>query len=201
MRPALSAVLLSLAMGAAACRPPPTGTLVDFPVSADGGANANSLGPSDLLEVRVYGETDLSGIYRVTPDGVLDFPLCGKVKVGGHSATDAADQLTECLKNGFLKRPQVSVMVKEFNSKKVFVFGDVAKPGTFSFEQGMTIVHAVSLAGGFTRTAAKNYVTITRVVDGREVKLPVRAEDIVQGREKNLAILPGDIIFVPEGFF
>lgn len=167
---------------------------------ADGGLDLDALAPSDVLEVRVYQEADLSGIYRVNPAGEVDFPLCGKVKVAGTSASEAADRLTACLRNGFLRRPQVAVMVKEFNSKKVFVFGEVAKPGAFPYEEGMTILHAVSAAGGFNRTASKNSVNITRTVDGQELKIPVRAEDIVVGRQKNFALQPGDIIFVPESF-
>lgn len=163
-------------------------------------AGANTLAANDLLEVRVYQEADLSGVYRVAPEGHLDFPLCGKVRVTGLTPSETADAITACLKNGFVRRPQVSVMVKEFNSKKVFVFGEVAKPGAFAFEDGMTIIHAVSQAGGFSRTASKNSVNVTRVVEGKEVKLPVKVEDIVVGREKNFLLQPGDIIFVPESF-
>ncbi|MBL8911594.1 MAG: SLBB domain-containing protein, partial [Archangium sp.] len=123
-----------------------------------------------------------------------------KVKVGGLTASAAAEAITTCLANGFIRRPQVSALVKEFNSKKVFVFGEVSKPGSFAYEEGMTIIHAISQAGGLTRTAAKNSVNVTRVVDGKEVKLPVKVEDIVIGREKNFALVPGDIIFVPESF-
>lgn len=182
---------------------PPRSSLGD--VRADqlvttGGASANTLAANDLLEVRVYQETDLSGVYRVDPDGHIDFPLCGKVKVGGLSPSGASGAITACLKNGFVRRPQVSALVKEFNSKKVFVFGEVGKPGSFAFEEGMTIIHAISQAGGLTRTASKNNVNVTRVIDGKEVKLPVKVEDIVIGREKNFALQPGDIIFVPESF-
>lgn len=169
-------------------------------VTADAGVSANTLAANDLLEVRVYQEADLSGMYRVAPDGAINFPLCGKVAVGGMTPTEAADAITACLKKDFLRRPQVSVMVKEFNSKKVFVFGEVSKPGAYAFEEGMTIIHAVSQAGGFSKTASKNSVNVTRVVDGQEVKVPVKVEDIVVGREKNFALQPGDIIFVPESF-
>lgn len=169
-------------------------------VTADAGVSANTLAANDLLEVRVYQEADLSGMYRVAPDGAINFPLCGKVAVGGLTPTEAADAITACLKKDFLRRPQVSVMVKEFNSKKVFVFGEVSKPGAYAFEEGMTIIHAVSQAGGFSKTASKNSVNVTRVVDGQEVKVPVKVEDIVVGREKNFALQPGDIIFVPESF-
>jgi polysaccharide export outer membrane protein len=166
----------------------------------DGGVNPNTLAANDVVEVRVYQEADLTGVYRVSPTGEVDFPLCGKVKVGGLTASEAADLFTVCLKTSYVRRPQVSVMVKEFNSKKVFVFGEVSKPGSFPFEEGMTIIHAVSAAGGFNKSASKNSVNITRVVDGKEAKVPVRVEDIMVGREKNFALQPGDIIFVPETF-
>lgn len=163
-------------------------------------ADANTLAANDLLEVRVFQEPDLSGVYQVAPDGTINFPLCGKVTVGGLTPTATSDALTACLKKDYLRRPQVSVLVKEYNSKKVFVFGEVARPGPYTFEEGMTIIHAVSQAGGFAKTAAKNSVNVTRVIDGQEVKVPVKVDDIVVGREKNFALQPGDIIFVPESF-
>jgi polysaccharide export outer membrane protein len=194
------AIAVGLVLGFAACRYPSNlGDLRPNLLIADAGA-VNTLAVNDLLEVRVYQEPDLSGVYRVDPDGHIDFPLCGKVKVGGVTASGAADAITTCLKNGFVRRPQVSALVKEFNSKKVFVFGEVSKPGSFSYEEGMTIIHAISQAGGLTRSASKNSVNVTRVVDGREVKFPVKVEDIVIGREKNFQLVPGDIIFVPESF-
>jgi protein involved in polysaccharide export with SLBB domain len=167
---------------------------------ADGGVRANTLGTGDFLEVRVYQEPDLSGLFRVSPEGVIDFPLCGKVQVSNLTPSLAADGITACLKQGFVRRPQVTVMVKEFNSKRIFVFGDVSKPGSFAYEEGMTIVSAVSAAGGFNRTAARNQVNITRIVDGRETRVPIRVEDIINGSEKNFVLQPGDIVFVPEGF-
>lgn len=203
MRPlATIGLVTAIVAGWSACRTPdPLGARVrsNQQFAADGG-NANALGVSDILEVRVYQEAELSGIYRVSPEGVIDFPLCGKVPVLGLTSSTAADAITECLRKGFLRRPNVTVMVKEFNSKKVFVFGEVAKPGSFSYEEGMTIIHAVSQAGGFNRTAAKNSVNITRVFEGKELKIPVKVEDIVVGREKNVVLVPGDIIFVPESF-
>ncbi|MDP1826697.1 MAG: polysaccharide biosynthesis/export family protein [Archangium sp.] len=197
---AVLVIAAGLVTGFAACRYPSNlGDLKPNLLMADAGAS-NTLAANDLVEVRVYQEPDLSGVYRVDPDGHIDFPLCGRVKVGGVTASGAADAITTCLKNGFVRRPQVSALVKEFNSKKVFVFGEVSKPGSFSYEEGMTIIHAISQAGGLTRSASKNSVNVTRVVDGKEVKFPVKVEDIVIGREKNFQLVPGDIIFVPESF-
>ena len=169
------------------------------PVVAAG--SSSTLGSGDLLEVRVFQETDLSGAFRVSPEGTIDFPLCGKVMVGGHTPSQAADTITECLKNGFLKRPQVTVLTREYTSKKIFILGEVQKPGTFPYEENMSIIQAVTLSGGFTKVASKNGTSVTRIVDGQEKKIRVAVDDIGQGREKNFQLQPGDIIFVPESFF
>lgn len=203
VRPA--ALGFALLVSIAGCRYPQT----NYPVndaalaaaSSDAGSGSNALASGDFLEVRVYQEADLSGSFRVSPDGLIDFPLCGKVKVAGLTPGEVATSLTDCLRNGFLRRPQVVVLVKEFNSKKIFVFGEVARSGAYSYEDGMTIVQALSQAGGFNKTASKNAVNVVRVIDGREIKMPVKVEDIMIGREKNFLLVPGDIVFVPEGFF
>ena len=201
----LSLSLLFLASALAGCLAPRTRPAElpgpDSAPAATERALATTLGSGDLVEVRVFQEQDLSGIWRVAPDGTIDYPLCGKVKLLELDASGAADALTTCLREGFLRRPQVSVLVREFNSKKVFVFGEVQKPGTFPYEDNMSIIHALTLAGGFTKVAAKNGINVTRLVDGQERKIRVPAEEIAQGQTKNFTLLPGDIVFVPESFF
>jgi polysaccharide export outer membrane protein len=93
------------------------------------------------------------------------------------------------------------VLIREYNSKKIFVFGEVQKPGTFPYEENMSIVQAITLAGGFTKIASKNGTQVTRIVEGREQKVRVPVEDIGVGRERNFSLKPGDIVFVPESFF
>jgi protein involved in polysaccharide export with SLBB domain len=163
--------------------------------------SSSTLGAGDLLEVRVFEEADLSGPYRVSPGGTIDFPLCGKVKVEGLNGSSAADVLTHCLGEKYLKRPQVSVLVREYNSKKIFVFGEVQKPGTFPYDEEMSVIQAITVAGGFGKLASKNDVAVTRIINGKETKIRVRVADIGTGREKNLKLLPGDIVFVPESLF
>jgi protein involved in polysaccharide export with SLBB domain len=165
------------------------------------GLPASTLGPNDVFEVRVYQEPELSGLYQVGPQGEIMFPLCKKVAVSGLTANGAAEKLRACLSQGFLKNPQVSVLVKEFNSRKVFVFGEVQKPGTFAFEDGMTVVQALTLAGGFTKQAAQNSTSVTRHVNGQEVKLKVYVQDIALGKAANVKLEPGDIVYVPESMF
>jgi polysaccharide export outer membrane protein len=164
-------------------------------------ARGNTLGTGDLLEIRVFQEQDLSGAYRISPEGTIDFPLCGKVEMAGQTASRAADALRACLGNGYLRNPQVTVLIREFNSKKVFVFGEVQKPGTFPFEDNMSVIQAITLAGGFTKIASKNNTNVTRLVEGQERKIRVPVEDIGVGRERNFPLRPGDIVFVPESFF
>ena len=162
---------------------------------------AAALGPGDVFEVRVFQEPELSGVFQVGPQGDIIFPLCKRVVVGGLSANGVAEKLRACLSDGFLRDPQVSVLVKEFNSKKIFVFGEVQKPGTFAYEEGMSIIQALTLAGGFTKTAAQNSTSVTRNVNGQEVKVKVNAQDIALGKAPNYRLEPGDIVFVPESLF
>jgi polysaccharide export outer membrane protein len=195
-------VLLAF-LGFAACKHAPqngqTGSVPSqvspMPVATSG------LGTGDVFEVRVFQEPDLTGIYRLASDGSINFPLCGKVVLGGLSTAAASEKLTECLGRSYLRNPQVSIFVKEYNSKKVFVFGEVQKPGTFVFEDSMNIVQAVTLAGGFSPHAAKNSVSVTRLVNGEEQRIKVAVDDIGTGRASNFPLRPGDIVFVPESLF
>lgn len=191
-------VALALVLAASGCfarsRPPPA-------VVEGSSVVGGTLGPGDVVEARVYQEPELSGVYQVGPEGEVIFPLCKRVVVAGLTANGAADRLRECLAAGFMKDPQVSVLIKEYNSKKVFVFGEVQKPGTFAYEEGMSIVQAVTLAGGFTKSASQNKTSVTRRVHGQEVKVRVTVQDIALGKAPNFTLEPGDIVYVPESIF
>lgn len=163
---------------------------------------ASRIGAGDSFEVRVYQEPDLSGIYRVGADGRIDFPFCGRITVTGRTTSDIADSLTACLREGYLKTPQVTVVARETNSKKVFVFGHVQKPGTFVYEDGMTVIQAITLAGGLAQFAKGNQTSVIRpAAEGVEQKYLVPVEDIGTGRAPNFYLQPGDIVFVPESIF
>jgi protein involved in polysaccharide export with SLBB domain len=198
-----AALLLAVLIAVPACRSAAPAPQLPLPSAAETSTApslSNTLGPGDLVEVRVFQEPDHSGIWRVSPEGTIDYPLCGKVVLEGRTSSMAADSLRECLTR-YLRRPQVSVLIREYNSKKIFVFGEVQKPGTFPHEGEMTIIQAITLAGGFTKLAAKNSTNVTRIIDGQERKIRVPVEDIGVGREKNFLLQPGDIVFVPESFF
>ncbi|HXN41395.1 MAG TPA: polysaccharide biosynthesis/export family protein [Myxococcaceae bacterium] len=206
-RPAIRLLLIGCALELVDCRSPrslrgdSTDSATESGMALGSDTGGSSLGPGDLVEVRVFQEADLSGTYRLSPEGTVDYPLCGKVSLMGMTSSQASDVLTTCLAKGYLRKPQVSVLIREYNSKKIFVFGEVQKPGTFPYEEKMSIVQAVTLAGGFTKVASKNSTQVTRTIDGAEKKIRVPVEDIGTGRERNFFLKPGDIVFVPESFF
>jgi protein involved in polysaccharide export with SLBB domain len=161
-----------------------------------------TLGPGDVFEVRVFGEKDLTGKYQVGPDGSIRFPFLGTVFVGSKQADEVARLISEGLRNGkFLLDPQVSVLVEQTNSKRISVLGAVAKPGTFPIVPGMTLVHAVSNAGGFTSLANKDGTVVTRRVGGKLERYQIAVSEIARGGLEDFPLRSGDIVFVPERVF
>ena len=194
-------LLLLTCMGAVACAGSrPVGVpLADEDLLA---APDTTLGPGDVFDVRVYGEKELSKTFRVESDGSIDFPLVGKLAVQGKTPSEVAALLEQMLIDGdYLRQPQISILVKEYNSKKISVFGQVKKPGTFLFEDGMSVVEAVSKAGGFAQMARADETIIIRDVDGQKKRYTVPVEAIAEGRAPNFFLRAGDIVFVPERIF
>src|SRR4051794_3454854 len=119
-----------------------------------------TLGPGDLFDVRVFEEPDLTGTYRVDPDGYIDYPLVGRTQVAGLLPGEISELLRTKLVT-YVHKPAVSVLVREVNSKRVIVYGQVQRPGTFPYTDAMTISRAISLAGGFTAMAARERVLVS----------------------------------------
>lgn len=159
---------------------------------------AATLGAGDIFEVRVYQDKGLSGKYRVGPDGSIDFPLIGKVFVEGKTPSEVTETLKEKLGDGYLKNPSVTVFVVEYSSKKVYVLGQVKRPGTYKYEDGMNVVQAITVASGFADHADENGTIITRIENGREKRYLVPVDQISKGLSSNFSLKPGDIVFVPE---
>jgi polysaccharide export outer membrane protein len=161
-----------------------------------------TLGPGDVFEVRVFRQKDLSGVYSVSTEGKFTFPLIGPVTAVGKTPQEIEAVLRERLADGYLVDPQVSLLVKEYNSKKVSVFGQVKRPGKLRFAEGMTVIDAIAQAGGFGPLARKNAVTVTRVTredDKTEKKTyTVPVESIGKGKADNFFVRPDDVVFVPK---
>jgi polysaccharide export outer membrane protein len=105
------------------------------------------------------------------------------------------------LRAGYLVAPQVMVMVKEWNSRKIAVLGQVNKPGSVLYFPKMTIMDAIAAAGGFTPVAAQNSVKLRRDVNGRTQSATCRVSDISEGRAPNVVLMPRDVLFVEERIF
>jgi polysaccharide export outer membrane protein len=192
-------VLLALGIGTPACAPqaPSTG-YEQLNASIDDQLKSVGLGAGDIFALKVYGEKELSGDHQVSSEGTVDIPLIGRLAVTGKTPSEIATAIEKRFQEGYLREPYVSVYVKEYNSKKIFVLGMVRKPGTFPFQGGMNVVEAVTLAGGFTETANANFVVVTRKKNGAEIRIPVPVEQISKGLAANLELQAGDIVFIPD---
>ena len=193
--------LLILALAAAnfACagrNPPPSGPIQGVELIPE-----ERLGIDDCFEVRVLGEADLSGLYRIAADGTVDYPFIGRISIVGMRSGEVQELIAAKLADGYLKKPQVSLMVKEWNSRKVSVIGQVQKPGSVTYFTNMTIVDAIAAAGGFTGIASKNSVTLRREAKGSVQSKNYPVADISQGHAPNVVLLPGDILVVEERLF
>jgi len=162
---------------------------------------ADRVGVDDTFDVRVYGEAELTGTFRVATDGTVDYPLAGRISVVGLRTGEIQQLLVAKLKDRYLKDPQVAVTIKDRNSQKISVLGQVAKPGQVSYYPNMTIVDAIANAGGFTGIAAKNSVNLRREVAGNIQTTVYPVADISEGRSPNVMVLPGDVLVVDERVF
>ena len=162
------------------------------------------LGPEDELEITVWKNQDLSRITIIRPDGLISMPLIGDIQAAGLTADALSQRIAERLKQYFATPPSVSVSVKAINSYSVYVVGEVAKPGKFQLKAYITVLQAISMAGGFTAFASKNKLRIVRVIEDaghkrKEVHIPLRYDDLVNGRGEpgNIVLVNGDTVVVP----
>lgn len=159
----------------------------------------NSLGVGDTFQVRVFNEADLSQEYRVAPDGTIDFPYIGRVAVAGLGPSQLADRIRDQLReHQVLNAPQVSVFVREVSSRRIDVIGQVARPGSLTFTPAMTIVQAISGAGGFTPLANRDRVVLIRTYQGQRRTFTIPVQGIIEGRFATVILAPGDVVNVPE---
>lgn len=193
-RPAWIPVIFALLAGCASSASP----ILEGPPPIE---TFEALRRGDVIEIKVFRESDLDGVFRVDIGGHIEFPLIGQVDVEGKRPEEVARDIRARLAGDYLKDPQVTVLIRETNSRKVHVFGQVAKAGTFPFRSGMTVIEAITSAGGFAQLAAANSTRVTRVVEGEERVFKLAAGDIGEGKAPNFYLQPGDIVFIPEAVF
>ncbi|WP_404379142.1 polysaccharide biosynthesis/export family protein [Caenispirillum salinarum] len=151
-------------------------------------ARAYRLGASDALRVTVFDEPDLSGTFSVDGGGRLALPLIGEVRVGGLTLEEAEARIVARLADGYLKHPRVALEVA--NYRPFYILGEVRNPGQYPYAEGMTVMKAVALAGGFTYRADEDDVEITAAGAPQARDVP-----------PDTAVMPGDTIRIGERFF
>jgi polysaccharide export outer membrane protein len=155
------------------------------------------IGPSDELTVTVWKEQALSGPLLVRPDGMISVPLLGDVQAAGLTPLQLADQIAIKLKK-FIQDPNVSVVLNQINSKKIYLLGEVGKKGPLEMTPGMTLLEAVASGGGFTDYANVKKIYILRGQGATQQKIPVHYKEALKGDSQfNLVLQPGDTIVVP----
>ena len=160
--------------------------------------------PGDLLEITVYKEADMSRTARISGDGTITFPLAGVIKLSNLSVPEAESLLAQKLSD-YLVRPQVTVLIKEYANKQIYVLGEVKKPGSIEIpaERRLTVLEAITLAGGFTDLAAQDRTKILRGAGAGSQTIQVEISRITKQGDKSADIYlePNDTVYVPQSFF
>ena len=181
---ALVALLIGLALltGCAA-----TGVTCGAEAAPETDVAGYQLGPGDLVRVNVFQQADLSGQFRLDGDGDLALPLAGEISAGRLTTRGLEQAIAARLREGnYLLNPQVSVQVLTY--RPFYIVGEIRRPGEYEYRNGMTLMNAAALAGGFTYRARESAATIERGA-------------CTMGAGPDTPVLPGDVIRVPERFF
>jgi len=157
------------------------------------------IGAGDTLQISVWKEPEASvPVVVVRPDGKITVPLVKEVEVAGLTPTQVEQSITERLSK-FIADANVTVVVATISSKKIYIIGAARKEGPLPYTYGMSVMQALSEAGGVTEYAKRKKIYILRTENGREYRLDFNYDDVVKGQsmEQNLLLLPGDTVVVP----
>jgi polysaccharide export outer membrane protein len=154
--------------------------------------------PGDTLEISVWKEPDLQRQVLVRPDGAFSFPLVGEIDARGKTVADLNKLVSERLTK-YISGAVVTVSVQEIKGNKIFVLGQVNKPGEFIVNPSVNIMQALSMAGGMTPFAATNDIIVLRGQGKEQTAMAFRYPEVVRGRrlETNIELIAGDIVVVP----
>ena len=159
---------------------------------------AYKLNQGDILQISVWGEESLQKEVRVLPDGSITFPLAGRVEVANATTPEIEKRITEKLKT-YLPDPQVTVMISNIEGNRAYIIGKVLRPGAVLLTGPMTVLQAISLAGGLDRFADSDSIKVLRGGAGVQTVLPVNYDRLIKGQDLNSNVLlnTGDTILVP----
>ncbi len=162
----------------------------------------NVLGPGDTFTLEIVGEKDLPHEYQVASDGTVDLPYVHTLKVADLEAQEVARLVRDRLiSEKVLNDPSVVVQVKEYASRHVTLLGQVAKPGSFPLLPNMSLIQAISQAGGLTSVASSSHVNLTRKTAKGQQTVEIDVEAITEGKSPDIPLQAGDQIYVHERLF
>ena len=181
-------------------RPEKEGSIIRQDGTTAGGASAPvdprtfKVGPEDVVEIRVWREADLSGVFAIRPDGKITLPLAGELEVAGKTLDEIKEEVVK-LYSKFIQRPEISVSLRQVGSRKYYLVGEVLRPGVYPLVVPTTILEAINGAGGFKEYANKKKIIILR----GEKKIKFNYNEVISGKkmDQNVRLEPGDHVHVP----
>ena len=199
----VSALTVALLLPAAAQvnpQQPPEGAASEQSVDVPKGVplpEGYVIGPEDVLTVIVWREKELSAEVVVRPDGKISLPLLNDLQAAGLTPERLA-QIVEKAATKYVKDSDATVIVKEIRSRKVFVLGEVAKPGVFTLTSETTVLQLIAAVGGLLEYADKKNILILRIENGQERRLKFNYNDVIAGKnlDQNVLLQPGDTVLV-----
>nr|AHN98017.1 periplasmic protein involved in polysaccharide export [uncultured bacterium lac193] len=157
-----------------------------------------TIGAEDVLNVVFWREPDMSAEVVVRPDGKISLPLLNDVAALGLTPDQLRGLLTEQARK-FIAEPSVSVVIKQIHSRKVFITGNVERPGSYGIGSPMTVLQLIAMAGGLREYADAKHIVIARTENGKSISLPFNYNDISKNKnlQQNVELKPGDTVIVP----
>ena len=163
------------------------------------------LSANDQVAVEVFGEDDLRTSGRLTPEGNMNVPLLGSIHLAGLTPTQAASRLTELYSRDYLVNPKINVTLLTYARKRFSILGQVNSPGSKEMpegtQEGIDLLEAIAMAGGYTRIAAPERITVRRRTASGEQIIKVNAKRFTKGKGGGFRVEPGDTITVGESIF
>jgi polysaccharide biosynthesis/export protein len=184
----------------AAPRPQPPPQAIKPPAPSTGVATGADfvIGPQDVLGILFWKDQEMSGDVTVRPDGRITLPLIRDVQAAGLKPDELADRIQQAARE-FIAQPSVTVVLRQMNSRKVFITGEVAQPGAYPLASSMTVMQLIAVAGGLTEFAEPKNISIMRVQGSETTTFDFNYKDVAKGknREQNILLRPGDTVVVP----
>lgn len=160
------------------------------------GNSAYKIGPLDVLDISVFKVPDLNKSVQVAEGGTINYPLIGDVPAAGKTAHELEHDLTQKLGGKYLKNPQVSVFVKEYNSQRVTVTGSSKNTGIYPIKGNTTLLQVLALAGDVNPDVASGEIAVFRTTDGRRTAARFDIDSIKAGKTEDPVMQPGDVVVV-----